>query len=577
MKKILKYLSKRDYIFILISVALIVTQVWLELKMPDYMNDIVIVLQTSGEVKEILKSGGMMLLCALGGLALSVMVGFLIAQVAAGMGMKLRNALYSQVNSFSKQEIHKFSTASLITRCTNDTSQVQMLMAMGLQIMVKAPIMAAWAVIKILGKSWQWSVATAVAVVVLVLVVTTIILLCMPKFKKIQKQTDSLNRVTRENLTGMRIVHAFNAEEYQEKKFDEVNEDLTDTQMFTSKALSLFSPLMSLLTGTLSLSIYWIGASIINQAGIMDKIALFSDMMVFFTYAMQIISSFIMMIMIFMLLPRTIVSGKRIIEVLSTEPSIKDGKGAEPKEEGSIEFKDVNFKYIDGNENVLKDINLKINKGDTVAFIGATGCGKSTLIDLIPRFYDVTSGEVLVDGVNVKDYKLDQLHEKIGYVSQKAMLLSGTVYDNVTMGHNIEPKDVLNAIKQAQAEEFVENMDEKENSKIYQGGKNISGGQKQRLSIARAIAQKPEFIIFDDSFSALDYKTDRKLRKAIEKELKGVTCIIVAQRIGTIKGADKIVVLEDGKIVGMGVHEDLMKDCKVYQEIALSQLNKEEL
>ena len=577
MKKILKYLSKKDYIFIVISVALIVTQVWLDLKMPDYMNDIVTVLQTSGEVKEILKSGGMMLLCSFGSLALSVVVGFLIAQVAAGMGMKLREALYCQVNSFSKQEIHKFSTASLITRCTNDTSQVQMLIAMGLQIMVKAPVMAVWAVIKILGKSWQWSVATAVAVTVLVIVVTTVILLCMPKFKKIQKQTDNLNRVTRENLTGMRIVHAFNAEDYQEKKFDNVNEELTNTQMFTSKALSIFSPLMSLLIGTLSLSIYWIGAVIINKAGFMDKIALFSDMMVFFTYAMQIISSFIMMIMIFMLLPRTIVSGRRIVEVLSTEPSIKDGKGAEPEEEGSIEFKEVNFKYIDGNENVLKDINLKINKGETVAFIGATGCGKSTLIDLIPRFYDVTSGEVLVDGVNVKEYKLDQLHEKIGYVSQKAILLSGTVYDNVTMGHDIEPKDVLNAIKQAQAEEFVENMDEKENSQIYQGGKNISGGQKQRLSIARAIAQKPEFIIFDDSFSALDYKTDKKLRKAIEKELKGVTCIIVAQRIGTIKSADKIVVLEDGKIVGMGDHEDLMKDCKVYQEIALSQLNKEEL
>lgn len=577
MKNILKLLKTKDYFFMAFSLLFIVTQVWLDLKMPDYMNIITTELQQGGNVNVILRNGGMMLLCSLGSLALSIFAGFFAAKIASGLGLRLREKLYDKVHSFSKTEISRFSTSSLITRTTNDTTQVQMLIAMGLQIMIKAPVLAIWAIIKILGKNWQWSLVTGVVLAVLLIVIITLVLICLPKFKIVQKQTDDLNRVTRENLTGIRIVHAFNAEKYQQQKFEEVNSALTKTQLFTSKTLSFLSPMMSFLIGGLTLAIYWVGAYLINNANLGERIGLFSDMVVFSTYAMQVISAFIMMVMIFMQLPRTIVSIKRINEVLNTHPSITDGKGVETKIEGCIEFKNVNFKYPDGQENILSDISLKINKGETVAFIGSTGSGKSTLINLIPRFYDVSSGEILIDGENVKDYKLEDLHNKIGYVSQKAILLSGTVYENITMGHDIEPEDILKAIEQSQSKEFVDKMEEKGDVTIYQGGKNISGGQKQRLSIARALVKKPEFIIFDDSFSALDYKTDKKLRDTLNAELEDTTCLIVAQRIGTIRNADKIVVLDKGNIVGMGTHDQLLKTCKVYKEIALSQLSKEEL
>ena len=578
MKKILKLLDKRDWIFVAISVVLIVGQVWLDLTMPDYMNKISTILLTTGNVKEITINGIYMLLFALGSLVLSILVGYLTARVAASLGQKLRNAVYSKVSSFSKAEISKFSTSSLITRSTNDTQQITFLVGMGLQILIKAPIMAVWGIIKIFGKSWQWSVLTLSAVVLLITVIIVIMLLCIPRFKVVQKQTDDINRVTRENLTGIRIIHAFNAEEYAENKFEKVNNNLTKTQTFTSKTMAFMNPTMNFVIGMVSMLIYWIGALVIGRADLIQtKLALYTDMAVFLEYAMRIISSFVMLVMIFMMLPRAMVSLKRISEVLNTNATIIDGDGALGLEQGTVDFKEVSFKYPDGQENVISDINLSIKKGEMVAFIGATGCGKSTLIDLVPRFYDATEGEVLVGGVNVKDYTLEQLHNKIGYVSQKAILLSGTVFDNVTMGHDIQPQDVVNAIKYSEAKEFIEKMEGQENAQIYQGGKNISGGQKQRLSIARAIAKKPEIMIFDDSFSALDYKTDKKLRTTLNREFKGITCLVVAQRIGTIRNADKIVVLDKGKIVGIGRHDELMQNCKVYQEIALSQLSEEEL
>lgn len=576
-KKVFGFLQKSDWGLFALCLGLIAGQVWLELTLPDFMNKITTLLQTGGEIGEILTNGAYMLLCSLGSLALSLIVGFCSARIAAGLGKRVRFGIYSQVSTFSKQEIRKFSTASLVTRCTNDITQIQMFVSMGLQVLIKAPILSVWSICKILGKSWQWSAVTGVAVAFLLLFVTIVIILCLPKFKVIQRQTDDLNRVTRESLTGMRIVHAFNAEDYQQNKFQKVNGALYKTHLFTSSTLSFMSPVMHMLTGGLSLAIYWVGATIISNAAPIDKIGLFSDMAVFMSYAMMIISSFIMLVFIFMQLPRAIVSMRRIEEVLNTESSIKSGEGVQTTEEGTIEFRGVDFKYPDGKEMVLSNINLKIEKGETVAFIGSTGSGKTTLVDLVPRFYDPTKGEVLVDGENVKNFTLKDLHNRIGYVSQKAILLSGTVVDNVTMGKDIEPSDVLKAIEHAQAKDFVQKMENKEESIIYQGGKNISGGQKQRLSIARAIAKKPEVIIFDDSFSALDYKTDKKLRKALDMELADTTCLIVAQRIGTIKNADKIVVLDKGKIVGIGKHDELLENCEVYKEIALSQLNKEEL
>lgn len=577
MKTMFKQFSKRDWIFLSLSFCLILSQVWLELQMPEYMQKITILLQSAGAIGEILINGLYMLLCSLTSFGLSLIVGLFGSQISAGVGLRLRKTIYGHISTFSKSEIHKFSTASLITRCTNDVNQVQMFIAMGMQAIIKAPILSVWAICKILNKSWQWPVITSVAVVLLLLFVIIVISLCLPKFKRIQSETDDINRVTREGLTGMRIIHAFNAEEYQNSKFNNVNTKLYKTQKFTSKTLSFLMPFMNLLINGMSLAIYWVGSVIIDRASFAEKSILFADMITFMTYSMMILSSFLMLIMVFMLLPRAVVSLKRINDVLSTDPIIKDGKGVNPEKLGTIEFKNVDFKYPDGKENVLSNINLKIEKGETVAFIGATGSGKTTLVDLIPRFYDPTKGEVLIDGENAKDYTLEELHKRVGYVSQKAVLLSGTVVDNITMGHDIKSEDIFMAIDHAQAKEFVSKMENKEDSKIYQGGKNISGGQKQRLSIARAIAKKPEFIIFDDSFSALDYKTDKKLREALNTQLADTTCLIVAQRIGTIKNADKIVVFDDGKIVDVGKHDDLIKNCEVYKQIALSQLSKEEL
>lgn len=582
MLKMLKKLSWKEWIMVAISVIFIAGQVWLDLKLPEFMSEITTLLTTgSSDMGAIWRNGGFMLACAIGSTLLSVVVGFFAARIAAKLGLVLRSSIYSQIQDFSKSEMKQFSTASLITRSTNDVTQVQNFVAMGLQVMVKAPIMAVWAIIKIVGKSWQWSLITAVAVAVLLLCIITILLFCLPRFKKMQKQTDDINRVARENLTGLRVVKAFNAEKFEEDKFEEKNSNLTDTNMYVYKRMSLFGPMMSLVMNGVSLAIYWVGAYIIQAASGMEKITLFSDMVVFMSYAVQVIFSFIMLVMIFMMLPRATVSAKRINEILDTKSSIKDGQGAAPVERGTVEFKNVSFKYPNADEYVLKNISFKVNKGEQVAFIGSTGSGKSTLIDLVPRFYDATEGEVLVDGINVKDYKLEELYNILGYVSQKSILFTGTINENVGFGKNKNGKpseeEIQLAIKQAQAKDFVEKMPDKYNSHISQGGKNVSGGQKQRLSIARALARKSEILIFDDSFSALDYKTDKALRKTLNKDLKGTTSLIVAQRIGTIKNADQIIVLDNGNMVGKGKHEELLKNCPIYKEIALSQLSKEEL
>lgn len=581
MFKLFKKLNYKQYIAMCLSLILIVGQVWLDLKLPDYMNSITTLIQTNGAISEIWKNGGYMLACALGSLLLSFVVGFFTAKIAAGLSMRLRSDVYNSVSNFSKGEINKFTTSSLITRTTNDITQVQMFFAMGLQMLIKAPVLAVWAIIKIAGKSWQWSLTTATAVCVLLVMIIVLIIFCLPKFKIVQKQTDEINRLSRENLTGLRIVKAFNAEVYQEEKFEKANNNLTKTQLTTSTLMSMLSPTMTAIMSGLSLAIYWVGASIIKNANMLDRIGLYSDMMVFMSYSVQIISAFIMLAFIFVLMPRAIISARRINEILDTKSSITDGKGATPTEVGTIKFDNVDFKYPNGQEDVLSNINLDIKKGEFVAFIGATGCGKSTLVDLVPRFFDATSGTVYVDGVDVKDYKLNDLHNRIGYVSQKAVLFTGTVLGNVTLGtvdgKKVSNEDAAEAINRAQASEFVDKMSEKEQSYIATSGKNISGGQKQRLSIARAIARKPEFLIFDDSFSALDYATDKKLRATLKKDFKGTTILLVAQRIGTIKDADKIVVLEDGKIVGVGKHKDLLDNCKTYKDIALSQLSKEEI
>ena len=582
MKIILRYLKKKDWLMILVSLVFIVVQVALDLKMPDYMSEITRYVQTEGSaMSDVLTAGGKMLLCALGSMASSVIVGYFVARVASGLSMRLRDAVYNKVLSFSMEEIGHFSTASLITRSTNDITQVQTVIAFGLQAAVKAPIMAVWAIMKIAGKSWQWTAATAVAVAVLLVLIITLFILVVPKFTKIQGLTDNLNRVTRENLSGIRVVRAYNAEDYQENKFDHANADLTNTNLFTQRAMAVMSPVMSLISGGLTLSIYWIGMYLINAASGMDKISLFSDMVVFSSYAMQVIMSFMMLTITIMILPRALVSAKRINEVLSTENHIQDGHDdSASSEKGTIEFKNVSFHYPDAADNILENISFTAKQGETVAFIGSTGSGKSTLINLIPRFYDATGGEVLVDGRNVKDYSQKALRDKIGYAPQKAVLFSGTVASNVSYSDASDVTDkerLKQAMEIAQAEEFVEEMDGKEDASISQGGTNVSGGQKQRLSIARAIYKHPEILIFDDSFSALDYRTDRTLRGALKKEAAGVTKLIVAQRIGTIKDADRIIVVDDGRIAGQGTHKELLENCEVYKEIAESQLSKEEL
>lgn len=584
MLKIFKYLKKKELIMVAASILFIVGQVWLDLKLPDYMSEITKLVTTEGShISDVLTEGAKMLFCALGSVAMSVIVGFFAAKIAAGFSKRLRSMLFKKVSDFSMEEINGFSTSSLITRSTNDVTQVQMLIAMGLQVMIKGPILAVWAVCKILGKSWQWTAVTGGAVLVLFIIIGIALIFAFPKFKVIQTYTDNLNRVTRENLMGIRVVRAYNAEGYQQKKFEKANEDLTYTHLFTGRVMSIMSPGMQLIMSGLSLAIYWIGAHLINAAAMNDKIDLFSDMVVFSSYAIQVVMAFTMMVMIFIMAPRASVAAKRINEVLETKPNIVNGnlKSASKDIKGEVEFKNVSFKYPDAADYILKNISFKAKRGQTVAFIGSTGSGKSTLVNLIPRFYDATEGEVLIDGVNVKEYNLESLYNKLGYVSQKTVMFSGTVSSNVAYGENVlgeySEEAVKRAVSIAQASDFVEGMENQYEAAVAQGGANLSGGQKQRLSIARAVCRKPEIYIFDDSFSALDYKTDRVLRSVLKKETADTTSIIVAQRIGTIKDADMIIVLDEGKIVGRGTHEELMKTCDIYRQIALSQLSKEEL
>lgn len=584
MLKILKKFTIKEWLLSLMAVLSIVAQIWLDLTMPDYMNEITKLIQTEGSaMSDILIAGGKMLLCALGSLAAAVLTALIASRIASNFSANLRSLLFNKVQSFSMAEIGKFSTASLITRSTNDVTQVQMFIVMGLQVIIKAPITAIWAILKIEDKSWQWTLSTGVAVALLLIVVITCVLISMPKFKMMQKLTDDLNRVTRENLTGLSVVRAYNAEEYQENKFDAANTALTDTSLFAHRVMAFMMPGIQLINSGLSLAIYWIGAILINSAGILDKVNLFSDMVVFSSYAMQVVMSFMMIVMISVMIPRASVAAKRINEVLDTELSLRDGERVEGEsgKNGEVEFKNVSFRYPDSDEYVLSGISFTAHKGETVAFIGATGSGKSTVINLVPRFYDVSEGEVLVDGVNVKEYNQQKLRDKIGYVSQKAILFSGDIKSNVAFGDNgkdkIADSDIIDSVYTAQANDFVEKMDNGYDSYVAQGGSNLSGGQKQRISIARAIARHPEIFIFDDSFSALDYKTDKKLRSALAKDCKNATKLIVAQRIGTIRDADKIIVLEDGKMAGIGTHEELMNNCETYKQIALSQLSKEEL
>lgn len=584
MIKIFKHLQGKDWLLIMCSLVFIIAQVWLDLKLPDYMYEITMLVQTEGsKMSEVLVQGGYMILCAVGSMIAAMITGFFAAKVAAGFSVRLRGMVFDKTMSFSMEEINGFSTSSLITRSTNDITQIQLLIATGLQVLVKAPILAVWAVLKIMGKSWQWTAATGFAVLFLIVMLAVIIIVALPKFKVIQSLTDNLNRVTREHLSGIRVVHAYNAGAYQEEKFDQANSDLTNTNLFTSRVMAILMPTMGLIMSGLGLVIYWIGAFLINQAAVPDRLSLFSDMVVFSSYAVQVIMAFMMLSFVFIMLPRASVSAKRINEVINTEAKIIDGNLREGKEglSGEIEFRNVSFKYPDAKDYILRNVSFTAHKGETVAIIGSTGSGKTSLVNLIPRFYDATEGEIFFNGVNVKSYSQESLHDKLGYISQKAVLFRGTVSSNVAYGHNVnivsEETGIKKAIEIAQATEFVEKMENQYEGEIAQGGTNISGGQKQRLSIARAIFKQPEIYLFDDSFSALDYKTDRILRSLLKKEIKDATTIIVAQRIGTIKDADRIVVLDDGEVVGMGTHQELMINCEVYREIAYSQLSKEEL
>lgn len=566
----------------MISLFFIISQVYLDLKLPDYMSEITTLVQTEGSsMNSVLTAGGMMLLCAFGSLASSIIVGFLVAKIAAGLAMHIREAVYDKVMGFSMEEIGRFSTASLITRSTNDITQITMVVAIGLQAMVKAPIMAVWAIIKIAGKSWQWTTVTIIAVVLILIMLLFIFALVTPRFKKIQTLTDNLNRITRENISGIRVVRAYNAEEYQEEKFDKANDDLTKNNLFAQRAMALMQPGMTFVMSILTLGIYWVGVYMIDAAGITERLNIFSQMVVFSSYAMQIILAFMMMSLTLLILPRAVVSAKRILEVLDTTPHMEDGTLEDTDQEikGRVEFKNVSFRYPEADGDILHDISFEANAGETVAIIGTTGSGKSTLINLIPRFYDVSAGEVLVDGVNVKEYAQQALRKKIGFISQKATLFSGTVRSNVSLGADDQMDDeaLLNALSVAKADEFVNRMEGNVDASIAQNGTNVSGGQRQRLSIARAIYKKPEIYVFDDSFSALDYKTDKALRQALKEKTKGATILIVAQRIGTIMDADRIIVLDEGRIAGIGTHKELLTSCSVYREIAESQLSSDEL
>lgn len=580
MFKLFKNFTKKDIAAIITCIALIVFQVWLDLRLPDYMSEITKLVQTEGStIGEILVQGGYMMACAFGSLLSSFVVGYIASKLSANFSYTLRGKIYNKVLSFGTEEIKNFQTSSLITRTTNDVTQLEMIIAMGLQMLIKAPIMAVWAVSKILNKSLQWSLLTGFFVVLLLVVISIIMIIVLPRFERVQKLIDNINNVTRESLTGIRVVRAFNAENYQENRFGKVNEDLTKMQLFNQKTFAIMMPLMQAVMQFLTLGIYFIGAYLIEAAMMRDKITLFSDMVIFSSYGMQVIMSFLMLAMIFMMWPRAQVSARRINEVLDSDIHIKDGNfDGKTAEVGCVEFKNVSFKYPDANEYLLRNISFKVNKGQTIAFIGSTGSGKSSLINLVPRFYDVTDGEVLVDGVNVKDYTLKALHDKIGYVPQKAVMFTGTVKSNVCYGNkSVSEEEMKKAIDVAQGTEFVSKMDKTYGAHIARGGTNVSGGQKQRLAIARAIAKNPEIYIFDDSFSALDYKTDSVLRGELKKYTGDATNLIVAQRIGTILNADIIVVLDKGQCVGMGTHKELMENCPVYKEIALSQLSKEEL
>ena len=581
MFKLFKNFTKKDYFLILSCIVLIVAQVWLDLKLPDYMSAITRLVQTENSTMgEILKQGSYMLLCAFGSLTSAIIVGYLASKLSANFSLNLRSKIFKKVSLFSLEEMKKFQTSSLITRTTNDVTQIEMLISMGLQMLIKAPIMAFWAISKILDKSFELSMLTFGCVLVLLITIITLMIIVLPRFEKVQKLIDKVNGVMRENLTGIRVIRAFNAEEFQQDRFENVNKTLTDNQLFNQRCFSILNPVMSLVMHGLTLGIYFIGAILIEKAGFLDKITIFSNVVVFSSYGMQVIMSFLMLAMIFMIWPRAQVSARRINEILDCNISIKDGDVKNGTSVGTVEFKNVSFKYPDAMEYILEDISFKVNKGETVAFIGSTGSGKSTLINLVPRFYDVTLGEVLVDGVNVKDYEQYSLNNKIGYVSQKAVMFTGSILDNVRYGDSgtdITIDKIKEAIDVAQGTEFVSKMSDTYKSHISRGGTNISGGQKQRLSIARAIAKSPEIYIFDDSFSALDYKTDLTLRTELKKYTKDATCLIVAQRIGTIMNADKIIVLDKGKCVGIGTHKELLKNCEVYKQIALSQLSKEEL
>lgn len=584
MVKLLKKLTWKDFILAAVAFVFIIVQVWLSLTMPDYMSEITKLVQTKGsKMNDILIAGGKMLACALGSLLAAVCTSICASKISSNFSANLRGQVFHKVQSFSMEEIGNFSTASLITRSTNDITQVQMLIVMGLEVLLKAPIMAVWALCKISTKNWQWTASTGVAVVVLLSFVCVCVAVALPKFKKLQSLTDNLNRVTRENLTGLNVVRAYNAEGYQQKKFNDANYELTKTQLFANRTMGTMMPGIQMVMNGLMLAIYWIGAYLISNAQMFDKLTIFSDMIVFTQYAMQVVMSFMMLVMIFVLLPRASVSAKRINEVLDMPLSIKDGtkeNGIDGKK-GEVEFRNVSFCYPDAEKDVIEDISFTAHKGETIAFIGSTGCGKSTVINMIPRFYDATKGEVLVDGVNVKEYTQKALRNKIGYVSQKAVLFTGSIKSNVAYGDNgtkgFTDDVVKQAIETAQAKEFVDKTEGGVDAFVAQGGSNFSGGQKQRLSIARAICRHPEILIFDDSFSALDYKTDRVLRDTLRKTCADATRFIVAQRIGTIRDADKIIVLDDGKIAGMGKHNELMETCEVYRQIAYSQLSKEEL
>ena len=583
MFKLFQNLTKKEVLCALICITLVAVHVWLELKVPDYMSGITQLVQTEGsKMADILEQGAYMIGCAFLSLLCNIIVGYFAARVASSFSATLRKKIFSKVQNMGVAEIKKFSTSSLITRTTNDVTQVEMLIGMGLQAMVKAPIMAVSAVFKIFNKGFEWSILVSCCVAVLMFVVATLMIIVLPRFKIVQKLIDKINGVTRENLTGIRVIRAFNAEKYQTEKFGKVNDDLTNMQLFNQRCFAVMNPVMNLIMHSLTLGIYIIGAILIQKAMMLDKINLFSNMVVFSSYGMHVIMSFLMLSMIFMMVPRAQISANRINEVLDERVSVHDGNFVgKTEEEGTVEFRNVSFKYPEADEYVLKDISFKVNKGETIAFIGSTGSGKSTLINLVPRFYDATEGAVLVDGMNVREYKQETLHNKLGYVPQKAVMFTGSVLDNVSYGDNgkgeISLEKVKEAVRVAQGKDFVEKMDGKYGAHIARGGTNVSGGQKQRLAIARAIARDPEIYIFDDSFSALDYKTDAILRKELRKYTKDATCMIVAQRIGTIINADKIVVLDEGKCVGIGTHKELLKSCEVYKEIALSQLSKEEL